>query len=184
MSEMQQNSVDIEKWLQLIRADGVGPVTFAKLLKHFGSVDKALGASVKELTNIDGIADRTAEAIAHARNIFNAKAELELAEKLDVWIIHFEDERFPPVLKSIYDPPPVLYIKGSLTKNDNLAVAIVGSRRCSLYGQEQSSRFGHLLASAGFTIVSGMARGIDTAAHQGALAAGRKNNCSSGLRPG
>ena len=169
---MQQNSIDIEKWLQLIRADGVGPVTFAKLLKHFGSVDKALGASVKELTNIDGIADRTAEAIAHARNIFNAKAELELAEKLGVWIIHFEDERFPPVLKSIYDPPPVLYIKGSLTKNDNLAVAIVGSRRCSLYGQEQSSRFGHLLASAGFTIVSGMARGIDTAAHQGALAAG------------
>jgi len=172
MSNMQQNSIDIEKWLQLIRADGVGPVTFAKLLKHFGSVDVALGASIQQLTEIEGIDFKTAEAIARTRNNFSAKAELELAEKLGVWLINFEDERYPPVLKSIYDPPPVLYIKGSLTKNDNLAVAIVGSRRCSLYGQEQSSRFGHLLASAGFTIVSGMARGIDTAAHQGALAAG------------
>jgi len=75
-------------------------------------------------------------------------------------------------LKQIYDPPAVLYIKGSLTAGDNLAISIVGSRRCSLYGQEQSSRIAHFLSSAGFTICSGMARGIDTAAHQGALSAG------------
>ena len=172
MSKRQQNSVDIEKWLKLIRADSVGSTTFAKLIKHFGSADRALGASVSELAKIDGIGFKTAEQIARTCTKFDVKAELELAEKLDIWIIHFDDKRYPPVLKRIYDPPPVLYIKGSLTSSDNLCIAIVGSRRCSLYGQEQSSRFAHLLSSAGFTICSGMARGIDTAAHQGALSAG------------
>ena len=172
MAKSQQNSNDIEKWLKLIRADNVGPATFAKLTGHFGSVDRALGASVSELAEIDGIGFKTAEQIAAARNKFDTAAELELARKLGVWIIHLDDERYPPVLKRIYDPPPVLYVKGSLTRQDNLAIAIVGSRRCSLYGQEQSSRFAHFLSSAGFTICSGMARGIDTAAHQGALSAG------------
>jgi DNA processing protein len=97
---------------------------------------------------------------------------LELAQKLGVWMINLDDERYPPVLRRIYDPPPVLYVKGTLGREDNLALSIVGSRRCSLYGQEQSSRFAHFLGSAGFTICSGMARGIDTAAHQGVLAAG------------
>jgi len=166
-----QNSADIDKWLKLIRAEGVGPTTFAKLLRHFGSVDRASGASVSELAKIDGIGFKSAEQIARTRGKFDAAAEMELAEKLGVWIIHFDDERYPPVLKRIYDPPPVLYIKGNLTSSDNLAIAIVGSRRCSLYGQEQSSRLAHFLGSAGFTIVSGMARGIDTAAHQGALSA-------------
>jgi DNA processing protein len=137
-------------------------------------VDKALGASVSELTKIEGVGSRIAHSIAGTRDKFNVADELELAERFGVWIINLDDQRYPPVLRRIYDPPPVLYIKGTLTRRDNLAVAIVGSRRCSLYGQEQSSRFAHLLSSAGFTIVSGMARGIDTAAHQGALsAAGR-----------
>ena len=143
----------------------------AKLLKRFGSVDRVLGLSVGELTAIDGIGVKIAEQIARTRDKFDTTAELELAEKLGVWIINFDDKRYPPVLKQIYDPPPVLYIKGSLTRGDNLAVAIVGSRRCSLYGREQSSRFAYLLGSAGFTICSGMAYGIDTAAHRGALSA-------------
>ncbi len=172
MAKPQPNSSDIEKWLRLIRADSVGPTTFAKLIKHFGSADRALGASVSELAKINGVGFKTAERIAATRGKFDVGAELELAEKLDVWIINVDDKRYPPALKKIYDPPPVLYIKGSLTREDNLAISIVGSRRCSLYGQEQSSRFAHFLSSAGFTICSGMARGIDTAAHQGALSAG------------
>ena len=172
MAEAEQSSVDIEKWLKLIRADNVGPTTFARLLKHFGSVDRALGASVAELTKVDGIGPKTAEQIARTRDKFDAAAELELADKLGVWLITFADERYPPVLKKIYDPPPVLYIKGTITQSDNLCISIVGSRRCSLYGREQASRFAHLLSSAGFTICSGMARGIDSAAHQGALSAG------------
>ena len=172
MAESLQNSVDIEKWLKLIRADSVGPTTFAKLIKHFGSAERALGASAGELAGIVGVGLKTAEQIARTRNEFDTTAELELAERLGVHIIHIADERYPPVLKRIYDPPPVLYIKGSLTRQDNLAISIVGSRRCSLYGQEQSSRFAHFLSSAGFTICSGMARGVDSAAHQGALSAG------------
>ncbi len=172
MAERQANSVDIKEWLKLIRADGVGPATFAKLLNHFGTIDRALGSSVSDLTKVAGIGARSAEQLARTRDKFDTEAELELAEKLDVWVIHLQDSRYPTLLKKIYDPPPVLYIKGTLEKSDDLGIAIVGSRRCSVYGSEQAGRFAHLLASAGFTIVSGMARGIDTAAHQGALAAG------------
>jgi len=172
MAKSQPNSADIEKWLRLIRTDSVGPTTFAKLIKHFGSADRALGASVSELAKIDGVGFKTAEQFAATRGKFDVTAELELAAKLGVWIININDERYPPVLKKIYDPPPVLYVKGSLSREDNLAISMVGSRRCSLYGQEQASRLAHFLSSAGFTICSGMARGIDTAVHQGALSAG------------
>ncbi len=171
MSGTQANSTDIEKWLELIRADNVGATTFAKLIKHFGSADRALGASVSELAKVNGIGFKKAEQIAATRGKFDVEAELELAAKLGVWIINLQDKRYPPVLKRIYDPPPVLYIKGSLVRRDNLAISIVGSRRCSLYAQEQSSRLAHFLSSAGFTVCSGMARGIDTAAHHGALSA-------------
>lgn len=172
MAKIPGNSADIEKWLKLIRAEGVGPVAFSRMIKRFGSADRALGASVSELAKIEGIGFKTAERIAASCDKFDAIAEVELAQKLGVWIVHFDDERYPPVLKRIYDPPPVLYVKGTLMREDNLAVSIVGSRHCSLYGQEQASRFAHFLASAGFTVCSGLARGIDTAAHQGALAAG------------
>jgi DNA processing protein len=168
----QKNSVDIEKWLKLSNADGVGPATFNKLISHFSTIDYVLGASVSKLSKVDGIGFKTAERIALTRDKFNTSAELELANKLGVWLVTLADERYPPLLTMTYDPPPVLYVMGTLTPSDNLAISIVGSRRCSLYGQEQASQFAHFLASAGFTICSGMARGIDTAAHQGALSAG------------
>ena len=172
MSKLQPNSVEIEKWLKLIRAEGVGPTTFTRLLKRFGSPDRIMGASVSELAKTTGIGFKTAEKIAATRDKFDVVSELELARKLGVWIINIQDNRYPHALKQIYDPPPVLYIKGDLIREDNLAISIVGSRQCSFYGQEQSSRFAHFLGSAGLTICSGMARGIDTAAHQGALSAG------------
>ena len=172
MAKLQPNSAGIESWLKLIRADGVGPATFAKLIERFGSVENVLGASVSELAKVNGLGFKTAERIASTREKFNAVAELALAKRHGVWVINLDDQRYPPVLRRIYDPPPVLYVKGTLSREDNLALSIVGSRRCSLYGREQSSRFAHFLGSAGFTICSGMARGIDTAAHQGALSAG------------
>jgi DNA processing protein len=165
------HSADIEKWITLIRAEGVGPTTFARLLKHFGSLDRAIEASVAELTNVKGIGIPTAERIRASIGQFDVARELALAERLGVYLVHAADKRYPPPLRAIYDPPPVLYVKGTLERSDSLAVAIVGSRRCSTYGAEQAGRFAYVLASSGFTIVSGMARGIDTAAHRGALTA-------------
>jgi DNA processing protein len=165
------HSPGISSWLKLIHADRVGPVIFRKLLAHFGSPDAVLASSAAELSRVEGVGPHTAEYIAKSMAMFDPAPELLLADKLGVSIIHLEDDRYPLALKQIYDPPPVLYVKGTLIRQDGLAIAIVGTRRCSLYGQEQASRFAHLLASAGFTIVSGMARGIDTAAHHGALAA-------------
>lgn len=174
MDKVQQHSEDIENWLTLARADGVGAVGFSRLLEHFGTVDRVLGASVSELMQVNGIGQKKAEQVFTSRTKFNVKKELDLADKLSVWLLTLADDRYPTLLRRIYDPPAVLYIKGTLSKKDNLSAAIVGSRRCSLYGKEQSSRFAYMLGSAGFTICSGMARGIDTAAHRGALSTGAR----------
>jgi DNA processing protein len=169
---VERNSEGIELWLQLKAAEGVGSVIFGRLVEQFGSVEAAMGASVAQMTKVDGVGTQTAEKIARTRNTFDAEKELELAQKLGVWLVTTADERYPAALKSIYDPPPVLYVKGIFERADALAVAMVGSRRCSLYGQEQAGRFAHFLGTAGFTVVSGGARGIDSAAHSGALKAG------------
>lgn len=167
----QFHSENIESWLRLIRAERIGPILFRRLLDHFGDLDKIFGASVAQLTRVEGIGSRTAERIARTRMQFDSQKELEAADRQDVWIMHWEDPRYPPPLKGIEDPPPVLYVKGTLQRSDSLALGIVGSRRCSHYGMEQTERFSHLLAAAGLTIVSGLARGIDSAAHRGALSA-------------
>jgi DNA processing protein len=166
-----RHSPEIEKWLWLIRAEGVGPVLFRRLVKTLGSVDKVLGASVAQLTKVEGVGVKTAERIARTRGQFDAVGELQAASKLGVCVICLDDPRYPVALRQIYDPPVVLYVKGSLRPEDNLAVAVVGSRRCSQYGLEQANRFAHFLAGTGFTVVSGGARGIDSAAHRGALSA-------------
>lgn len=167
----QTHSPDITQWLSLIRAEGVGPVNFRKLTQKLGSVQAVLDASVAQMTKVEGIGDKTAERIARTRNQFDTARELELAAANGVWLMTLDDERYPAALKQTYDPPPVLYVKGTLCRQDNLAVAMVGSRRCSQYGLEQASRFSHFLASTGFTVVSGLARGIDSASHRGALSA-------------
>ena len=108
MSKLQPNSPDIDLWLKLARAEGVGPTTFGKLLGHFGSVERALGVSASQLTKVEGVGHKTAERIAATRDGFDAVAELDLAEKLGVWLVHSQDRRYPPPLRQIYDPPPVL----------------------------------------------------------------------------
>ena len=145
MKNKIDNSPGIEKWLKLIRSDRVGPTTFAKLLRHFKTIDAALGATAHQLSMINNIGPKTAEAIVRSRDTFDVNAELNLADKLGVWIMNIEDDRYPLALKSIYDPPPVLYVKGTITRADNLGFAIVGSRRCSAgrerHGPQVARRF-------------------------------------------
>jgi len=173
MTTPESNSAAIEKWLRLIRAEGVGPATFIRLLKTFDSIDTILGCSAQRLQQVQGIGSVTAEKIVRSLN-YDPIPELESAAAKGVWLVHYGDDRYPSPLRQLYAAPPVLYVRGSLSKQDNLAVAIVGSRQCSIYGTEQASRFAYGLAAASITIVSGLARGIDTAAHRGALnAAGR-----------
>lgn len=166
-----QHAAGIEQWLRLIRADGVGPVNFRRLLDRFGSFDAVFGASAAELARVEGIGPRTSEKIARTRCRFDPAPELEQADRAGVCLIHWDDPRYPPPLRAIPDAPPVLYVRGALERSDSLSLAVVGSRRCTHYGGEQAERFAHLLAAAGLTIVSGLARGIDSAAHRGALSA-------------
>ena len=159
------------KWLRLHLADQVGSKTFAKLLKYFGTIDEVLNAPTGHLVSVPGIGRKTAEAIVRTRDNADVESELSLAEQLGIDILTLHCPTYPKLLLQIPDPPPILYVKGELTRRDSLAVALVGSRNASHYGQEQASRLAHLLAAAGFTVVSGLARGIDAAAHRGALAA-------------
>jgi len=169
------NQAEREKltaWVRLHLIENVGSRTFTKLLEHFATAEKVLKASRADLAKVEGIGEKKADIIARGRDEVDAEEEIMLATELGIEILTLESAAYPLLLKKIYDPPPVLYVKGKLTPADNLAIAIVGSRQCSYYGRDQASRFAHLLANAGVTIVSGLARGIDTAAHEGALAGG------------
>lgn len=149
--------------------DGVGPVIFSRLCERFGSAEAALGASARDLALIKGISRDGAETLARDRDAANIDHEIEAATKRGIRILCMQDVGYPEGLKRIPDPPIVLYVRGELRPEDAVAVAVVGSRKCSLYGADQARRFGELLAGAGFTVVSGLARGVDAFAHHGAL---------------
>lgn len=157
------------KHLRLHLADGVGPITFGRMIKYFGHIDRALGATAAELRCLERIGGRTAETIARSRDAAPVEQELALAAQHGIRVICRDDEDYPVGLRHIPDPPICLYVKGTLLKADPVALAVVGSRRATHYGHEQARRFGQLLGQVGLTVVSGLARGIDSAAHRGAL---------------
>lgn len=159
-------------YLRLQLTADVGPIRLRKLIEYFGSVEAVLSASIGELERVAGIGTNIAEAIFKSRSDGLVDEEIERASACGVRIVCFEDAGYPRPLLSIPDPPICLYIRGRLMPTDSVALAIVGTRRCSHYGREQAVRFAELLASAGFTIVSGLARGIDGHAHNGALQGG------------
>ena len=149
----------------------VGPNLLFHLVASFGSAQAALVASFERLRLVPGIGAVTASAI-HAFPWQKAlEEELRLIERGRVSLLVWGDPAYPETLKHIPSPPPVLYLKGSLQERDQAAVAIVGSRRLTPYGRAVAERIASDLASRGLTIVSGLARGIDSAAHRGALAA-------------
>jgi DNA processing protein len=149
----------------------VGPILFERILERFGSAQAGLGAGAGQLREVEGIGPTLAEEIARTRDQVDVGKEVALAERCGIQIFCREDQEYPEPLRHIPDPPICLYIRGKLEKNDTLAVAIVGARKCTIYGREQAYRFGYQLASRGITVVSGLARGIDGESHKGALAA-------------
>ena len=149
----------------------MGPVRLRRLLEAFGSAEKILLARAGQLAQVDGIGAALAENIANWEKFADPAAEERKAREIGAHIITAEDEEYPPLLREIHDPPIVLYVLGSITNRDRNAVAVVGSRKASHYATECAKKLSFQMAYAGLTVVSGLARGIDTAAHQGALAA-------------
>lgn len=153
---------------------GVGKTLFARLHRGMGSVERVFKAPSKELMGVNGIGEKTAAEILNFDLERNVEREFRLAEKFGFQIITLQSPDYPELLKAIYDPPPVLYYKGTPLNQLPPSVAIVGSRQPTRYGKIAAEKLSESLAAKGLCIVSGMARGIDTAAHQGAIRAGGK----------
>jgi len=164
--------------LRLTLTPGLGPILIARLLAALGSAERVLATKPAELRAVKGIGPERAAAMAKSlpESAALADAELALAAKLGVSIFAKGAPGYPPLLAPLADAPPILYVRGSLHTEgdqapDRYPLGIVGSRACTHYGTEQAERFAAQLAAAGITIVSGGARGIDTAAHRAALRA-------------
>lgn len=160
--------------------EGVGPVRVRQLLEHFGDAPAILAASRSQLLQVRGVGDDTAAAIAKWEDSVDLAGELKRIADSGSRILIPADEEYPASLREIYDPPIVLYVKGALTPKDKNAVAMVGSRQTTHYGIETARKLAYQLAYVGVTVVSGGARGIDTAGHQGALAAKGRTVCVLG----
>jgi DNA processing protein len=160
-----------EALIALNLIEGVGPVRARSLIEHFGGAPAILSASRHELLRVRNIGDDTAEKISGWEKSIDLAGELKRITDFGCHVLISSDENYPASLREIYDPPLVLYVKGELTAKDKNAVAMVGSRQTTHYGLETARKLAYQLAYVGVTVVSGGARGIDTAAHQGALSA-------------
>jgi len=149
----------------------MGPVRLRKLLEVFETPERILAAKRSALRAIDGIGNEVAEQIANWESMVDLSAELERIREFGAEVITAQSPTYPRQLREIHAPPIVLYVWGELTERDQHAIGVIGSRRTSHYGAECAKKLSYQLAYAGLTVISGLARGIDTAAHQGALAA-------------
>lgn len=166
------NKEEIIKILALTEIKEVGVVSIKKLLSNFGSAEKVFDASVEELLNIEGIKIETAKKIKSFNEWSKVYDIMKTCEKREIEIYPITDERYPKFLREIHDPPAVLFCKGKIEEIDNFGIAIVGSRKLTDYGKRVTEKFAFELSSLGITVVSGLARGIDSVAHNSALSAG------------
>lgn len=165
MAEMTENLI------RLRSVHGVGSTILWRLLRHFGDSDGVLGATASELAGVRGISSDLAGRILDAGN-FDPRPEMEKAVQAGVDIIPYDDPDYPRPLLHTFDPPVLLYVRGKLMPEDQVAVGIVGTRNCSKYGRDHALDLSSALARGGYTVVSGLARGIDTFAHMGAMRSG------------
>lgn len=161
----------LQYWIGFSRVPGIGPVRLRALLDHFGDVCDAWGASTATLRAL-GFDRRTIESFVTQRSNLDLAMELERVNQQGITVLSWDSPDYPALLMNIPDPPPVLYVRGELLPRDDWALAVVGTRRATVYGREATRTLVSGLAAGGLTIVSGLARGIDTHAHQIALEAG------------
>lgn len=160
-----------DAYLTLNLLPHIGPVRVRKLRERFGSAEAILAARPSELKSVEGIGEEAAQSVTNAAQLVSVEKELAWAEKLGVTILHFEDERYPASLREIYDPPLVLYVRGLVPEKWRAGVGVIGTRQVTHYGTEVAKKLSYQIAYAGVPVISGLARGVDTFAHQGALAA-------------
>ncbi len=153
---------------------GVGPARLACLVASCGSPSSVLERSAAELRSIQGIGEALAAKIASWRDSVDLDAELNMAERGGVRILVKDDPEYPPILKELRDAPICLYVRGALPDLESSSIAIVGSRRMSSYGRNMAQHIAESAAYAGWTVVSGLAYGVDAVAHQAVLNAGGK----------
>jgi DNA processing protein len=168
----RMSAEDVGHWIALNMIPGVGGATFRRLVKFFGSPGAALSASLRDLSKIRGLTPAVCQSIVEHRDSISIDRELDIIERHGCQVITIQDESYPANLKAIYDPPQVLYVKGDLLPTDSLAVSVVGTRTASSYGKMAAEKISNHLAARNVTVISGMAYGIDAAAHKGALSAG------------
>lgn len=165
---------ELKFWLALNAIPGLGARRARVLLEQFGGPRAVLESPGSELRRVPGIGPELTKKIVAWKKYITLEKEFRLIEKHQVKVAVVGGSSYPESLANIFDPPLILYIKGKLLPRDGMAVAIVGSRRSSVYGRMTAEKLGRELAARGLTVVSGMARGIDSAAHKGALSsAGR-----------
>ena len=149
----------------------IGPIRVRRLLEALGDPAAILGAAKDRLMRVDGIGEEMAKILRSWQDYADPIAEIREATARGISIVTQDDADYPAPLRNAYDPPLLLYVWGKLEPRDRHAISIVGSRRTTLYGTQATKKLSYQLAQAGFTIVSGLARGIDTAAHEAAVAA-------------
>jgi len=162
---------EAEALIALNQLPQTGPVKIKRLIETFGSATKVLRAADTALQQVQGIGPESAKLIADWENHTDPAAEISLAKERDITILTQEDSEYPAALRDSYDAPVILYVWGKLEERDIHSIGIVGSRKLTHYGRETARKFAYQLAGAGLTVISGLARGIDTAAHEGAVAA-------------
>lgn len=162
---------ETEAFVALNMVPGIGPVRLSRLLRRFGDPASILAAKSADLRGVEGVGPEVASALGRWESLIDLEAELRKIREFGARILTWNSPEYPPALKEIHDPPIVLYVWGELTPADRHAIGIVGTRKPTHYASEAAKKLSFQLAHAGLTIYSGLARGIDTAAHQGALAA-------------
>ena len=166
--------IDPYDLLCLLSVPGIGPHRIRRLVGKFGTPASVLQTNVRELLRVEGIDEKTARIIKSKVDKAFADDQLSKAQKYGVKLLSYWDPRYPGLLKKIYDPPIILYIKGVIDGKSENKIAVVGTRSATSYGRWAAERIGEDLARQGIDVVSGMARGIDTMAHRGALKANGK----------